>query len=236
MVELRTGRIKGFEAFIRWAHPDSGLLMPADFLPLLVKTGMMAATDSWVLMEAGCQLKAWQSAHPDLSDLVVSVNVTARELLWGGLEDRVRDALAVSRIDPACLMLEFPEPAVAEHGTATARDCLGRLKAMGVLLALDDFGVRRGSLASLSALPVDLVKIDRQIFSPGRPKDMEVETLRAMVFLVRDLGKEVLAEGVEDAVQLDELVKLACEYAQGYYFCKPVTAEEADSLLSRGEM
>jgi diguanylate cyclase (GGDEF)-like protein/PAS domain S-box-containing protein len=232
-VDLRTGVLAGLEALVRWRHPERGWIPPAEFIPLAEETGLILALGRWVLSAACRQVAAWQALRPKEPPLVVSVNVSARQLLQDDFVAAVQATLRATGLPPACLRLEITESLVMENLTA-ANTALDRLKALGVGLAIDDFGTGYSSLSYLRRLPVDTVKIDRSFVQELDTDAGTVAIVRAVVTLAHTLGMAVTAEGVETAEQLAQVRALCCDRAQGYYFARPLPAREIPRVLREG--
>jgi diguanylate cyclase (GGDEF)-like protein/PAS domain S-box-containing protein len=228
-VSLRSGKIVGMEALVRWQHPEIGLVPPAEFIPLAEENGLIGAIGKWVLRTACAQAKAWQ--NNGLSPVRISVNLSGRQLEQANIVQEVHDALQDTGLDPAYLELELTESAVmkrAEH----AAEALDGLRALGTTVAIDDFGTGYSSLSHLKRFSVDRLKIDRSFVRdiPQDPND--VALARAIVALAKSLGLSVVAEGVETEAQRDLLTSINCDEMQGYLFSAPRPASELESLLS----
>jgi diguanylate cyclase (GGDEF)-like protein/PAS domain S-box-containing protein len=229
-VDLATGMVSGLEALVRWLHPGRGLVPPGDFIPLAEETGLIAPIGRWVLAEACRQLVAWRACFPGRVAPFVSVNLSARQFRNPDLVAEVAAVLAETGLPPTMLTLEVTETvamARPEEGIAT----LEALKALGVRLALDDFGTGYSSLAYLQQLPVDGLKIDRAFFRSGERNRVIV---RAVTDLARGLGLEVTAEGLETPEQVAWACDVGCDWGQGFYFSRPVPAEEIAVLWELG--
>ncbi len=231
-IELATGCLAGFEALVRWRHPERGLLSPSQFIPVAEETGLILQLGLWVIEEACRQLKEWSAIMPGVR---VSVNVSARQFQEPMLAHDIRDAIAAAGVSPSSLQLEITESVVAEDTEQAAR-ILGALKETGVELELDDFGTGYSSLSRLAKLPLDTVKIDQSFISQMDQRESAVEVVRAILSLASSLHLKVVAEGVENAEQLAQLTQLGCPVAQGYFFGKPVTADEAVAHLTNPPM
>lgn len=230
-VELGSERIVGVEALIRWEHPEHGTIMPLKFIPLAEQSGLIVPIGAWVVREACREAARWH-AEFDRPDLMIAVNLSPRQLGTGGIVETVREALDETGLDPSSLCLEVTESALMAD-IDTARETLDKLKALGVRLAVDDFGVGHASLKQLKQLlPVDILKIDKS-FVDGVVTDIEDRAIvEAVILLAGSLGLETIAEGVEHADQADLLHELHCQLAQGYHFSRPVTPDVVAALLA----
>ena len=230
-VELATGRIVGTEALVRWEHPERGLpVLPDDFIPVAEETGLIRPIGRWVLREACRQAREWQEGRSSDLPRQMCVNLSLEQLRHPGFIDEVAQTLEETGVNPGVLVLEITESMVmedAESSVATLR----RLRALGVRLAMDDFGIGYSSLAYLKRFPIDTLKIDRS-FVDGLGQDPEdTAIVRAIVGLAGALGLEVVAEGVETAEQMSWSQSLGCQFGQGYYFARPLPSVEAGQLL-----
>ncbi len=233
IVELDQGRIMAFEALIRWIKPGEGLIPPMTFVPLLEETGLILPIGDWVLRQACMQLAAWRGAFPESAGLMMSVNVSAKQLKDPGLPDRLQTMLAETGLAARWLKLEFTESVLMEESDAS-RSTLERLKALGVSLSMDDFGTGYSSLAYLHRFPLDVLKIDKSFVMAMRKDSHSSAIVRAILVLAKNLDLEVIAEGIETSAQLAQLMEMGCGYGQGYYFSKPVDREDATIYLARG--
>jgi EAL domain-containing protein (putative c-di-GMP-specific phosphodiesterase class I) len=230
IVSLATGAISGFEALVRWNHPERGLLQPGDFIPLAEETGQVLPIDRWVLLHACSQARQWQRDNLAGPDFEVSVNLSTRQLENDHVVDVVQLALDVSGLRPENLVLEVTESFVLRDEIAGARR-LRELRALGVRLAIDDFGTGYSSLSYLRQLPVDVLKIDRSFTSGLGRSEADTALVQAILRLADSLGLNVIAEGVEDAGQREALVALGCAQGQGWHFARAVDAAEMEAML-----
>ena len=228
IVHLQTGRITGFEALVRWQHPERGLVMPDDFIPMAEETGLILPIGLWVLEEACRTLRRWQH-RPGGQGLKMAVNLSARQFSQPDLVRRIRAILTRTQIYPGTLELEITERVILQHSTPVL-DTLGRIKALGVQLHVDDFGTGYSSLSYLHRLPLDALKIDRSFVSGADAGSLQI--VRTIVAMAQALGVAVVTEGIETAELLDELRTLRCEYGQGFFFSRPVAAEEIEALFA----
>jgi diguanylate cyclase (GGDEF)-like protein len=233
IVELRTGKILGAEALVRWQHPVRGLIAPQQFLPVAVECGLMERIDEYVMRTACEQLRRWQVAFPATPELAMSVNVAAGELTRGTLVDRVTRCLARAEVDPACLILELTENAVLEnlHASIATFDAVQRA---GVHVAVDDVGTGYTSLAYLRRLPIDILKIAPSLVAELGDPNSSGEPARTVVRHGEALRLALVAEGVESPLQVTRLNELGCGMAQGFHLAHPCEADVMEALLSRG--
>jgi diguanylate cyclase (GGDEF)-like protein/PAS domain S-box-containing protein len=229
IVSLSTGDTVGFEALVRWQHPERGLIAPDQFVPLAEETGLIIPLGHFVLREACRTAQSWWADRPGLS---ISVNLSAREFGQAGLVDRIEGLLGEFRLRPSHLRIEITESLIMEDPEAAVARC-GALRSLGVGIDIDDFGTGYSSLTYLRRFPVDALKIDRSFVGgmDGRTEDQEI--VRAIVSLAAALGIMTVAEGVETEEQLARLQELGCDLGQGYLFARPVEAEEAILLYKR---
>jgi predicted signal transduction protein with EAL and GGDEF domain len=230
IVSLRDHRIVGFEALIRWQHPEQGLLAPSVFLKVAEDTGLITRIDQWVLREACSQARRWNLESPGDATISVSVNISAQGFGQHDLVRQVAETLQATGLDPRGLRLEITE-SVAMADAERARMVLMDLKALGVRISLDDFGTGYSSLSYLQGFPVDTLKIDRSFVTGMDRNDECREIIRTILSLARTLRLDVIAEGTETAAQVEFLEGLDCGFLQGYFFSRPVPAGELTALL-----
>jgi diguanylate cyclase (GGDEF)-like protein/PAS domain S-box-containing protein len=234
-VNLGSGALCGFEALLRWRHPERGLLMPEQFIPLAEETGLIFPIGLWALREACLQARRWQLEYPGGTPIEISVNVSPRQFRQTDLVKQVAHVLEESGLAPASLQLEVTESVLLDD-LDSALATLARLKELGVGLKIDDFGTGYSCLRYLCKLPFDSIKIDRSFTEHLAEEDSKgAEVVRTIVEMAHKLGMSVVAEGVEDPAQADRLRELGCEFAQGYHYCPPVAAEEAERLIRQPE-
>lgn len=234
IVRLRDGSTLGFEALLRWHHPELGLVPPNKFIPVAEESGLILPITTWILLEACGQLAKWQKLGPSHGDLMMSVNISGKHLSHDELIDDVENALAVSGIDPSSLKLEITESAAMENPDHTI-SVLNRLKKLGVQLSIDDFGTGYSSLSQLHKLPFDSLKIDRSFVNRVGEMGEDSEILQTIISLAMSLRKSVIAEGIETPSQYALLRNLGCEYGQGYLFSKPQTKDKVEEMLYEGK-
>jgi diguanylate cyclase (GGDEF)-like protein/PAS domain S-box-containing protein len=233
IVSLATGSIVGFEALVRWQHPERGLVLPADFILAAEESGMIVSIGLWVLREACRQMRAWQAQFPIAAPWIISVNLSTRQFKQPDLVQKIQDILRETGLESDRLKLEITESLIMDSvDSATAM--LSQLKALGIQLSMDDFGTGYSSLSYLHQFPMDTLKIDRSFVSRMGTNGQGTDIAHTIVILAHQLGLDVVAEGVETAEQLDQLRSLGCEYAQGYYFSHPVSSDKAEALIEAG--
>lgn len=229
---LTDGVMQGFEALIRWRNPQRGMVMPGSFIAVAEETGLIIDIGRWVLMQACRQLAEWQQRFPMSADMTINVNISGKQFTHKGLYDHVLAALRSSGIRVNSLRLEITENVFMENAKS-ALETLNKLNKLGVQLQIDDFGTGYSSLSSLRSFPINTIKIDRSFISQMGEEGKEADIVRNVVTLARDLGLRTVAEGVETIGQLDQLQQLGCEYAQGYYFSRPVDAVSIEEMLRK---
>jgi diguanylate cyclase (GGDEF)-like protein/PAS domain S-box-containing protein len=232
IVSVQTSQIEGFEALVRWQHPQRGLISPADFIPIAEDTGLISAIGRWVLSSACQQLADWQQQFPHLPHLSVSVNLSGRQFVEADLAYQISEVLRQSGLSPRRLKLEVTEATLIKNPEAAAKT-LQQLKATGVKIELDDFGTGYCSLSYLHNFAIDALKIDRSFIQDLTHSQKHYVIVKTLVGLAHSLGIDAVAEGVEQESQRDELQRLGCEYAQGFFFSKPLTVEAATTWLSQ---
>lgn len=230
IVSLERNHLVGFEALIRWLHQERGLLAPVDFLHLLEEMGLITLMDQWVLRQACRQMRQWQERLPAGSLLTMNVNFSGRHFANPGIVEMVDRALQETGLNPQSLKVEISESGIMENAESAAQ-LLFQLKALQIGLCIDDFGTGQSSLSSLHRFPIDTLKIDRSFVKNMARGGEDLEIVQTIITLGHHLGMEIIAEGVETAEQAALLKELKCEYGQGYFFSKPVSAKEVEALL-----
>jgi diguanylate cyclase (GGDEF)-like protein/PAS domain S-box-containing protein len=238
IVALHNNQITGFEALVRWQHPDKGLIPPIEFIGVAEETGLILPLGIWVLQEACTQMRAWHEEFPSDPPLSVSVNVSGKQFAQVDLVDKIRQILAETSFDPHCLKLEITESTIVED-LASAKAKLIQLQELGIQVSIDDFGTGYSSLSYLSRFPINFLKIDRSFIQDIDTSSERLEIIRAIVSLADSLKIDVVAEGVETASQLAQLCSLQPtsgqeHFAQGYLFSKPLNRDAAKSLIASG--
>lgn len=232
VVSLQSGRIAGFEALLRWQHPQRGLISPGECLPVAEEIGLLIPIGQWVLQNASQQLRAWQVEFPVAPPLSMSVNLSCKQFLQSGeLLTIIDETIKATDLDPRSLVLEVTETVMMENVEA-ALGTLAQLKDRQLRISIDDFGTGYSSLSYLQRLPIDNLKIDQSFVAHMKPAGESLEIVRSIITLAHSFGKHVIAEGVETGEQLALLRSLGCEYGQGYFFSKPVETEAAGKLIA----
>ncbi len=223
------------EALVRWRHPDRGLLDPAEFVSIAEDSGLIEPIGRWVQERACRQIQEWHEQRPDSRPLDVAVNLSARQVAHRDLAATVEEILARTELDPVHLRLEITESVLVEE-SATAIASLEALNEIGVRLVLDDFGTGYSSLAYLNRFPFHALKIDRSFVDALGIEQEGTAIVEAIIGMARALSLDVIAEGVESEVQLAELSRLGCDYAQGHLFHAAMPSEEVSRLLAEGAL
>lgn len=231
IISLVSGKLFGFEALVRWRHPQRGLIPPDNFISVAEDTSLIIDIGKWVLCEACQQLRTWLTKFPALAPLKISVNLTATQIKHINFVDQLELILAENGLDGSCLKLEITETVLVEY-VQTNIDTLAKIKAKNIQLSIDDFGQGYSSLSYLNRLPIDTLKIDRSFVSKMNVDNENFEIVRTIITLAHTLGMDVTAEGVETATQLAQLKALGCEFGQGFLFSKPLNSASAEALMS----
>ena len=233
IVDLNEGRVTGFESLLRWQHPESGLTSPDAFLSIAMELGLMKSIGEWTLVEACRQLKVWQEQFPRVRPLTVSVNFSIGQFAQDDLTHLIQKLLERSGIDPSSVKLEITESEMMKNPEAAIK-VLDEIKAQKIDTCLDDFGTGYSSLSHLQQLAIRFLKIDQSFVRRLGTEDDALAIVKTIITLAHQLGRQVIAEGVETAEHLVILRSLGCEYGQGYFFAKRLAPEEVDTLLASG--
>nr|CAD5955430.1 putative signaling protein PA1727 [Planktothrix pseudagardhii] len=231
IVDLNSGKIAGFEALVRWRHPERGLVPPGLFIPIAEETGLITPIGYWVLFEACHQLQTWQKQNLVDSSLFVSVNLSVKQFAQPNLLEQIDQVLEQSQLDPDCLKLEITESAIMENDKDVAI-ILKELRKRHILISIDDFGTGYSSLSYLHSFPVDTLKVDKSFVQRLNLESENVGLIPVIISLAKTMNMSVVAEGIELPEQLAILKELNCGFGQGYLFSKPLPGEELIKLLS----
>jgi diguanylate cyclase (GGDEF)-like protein len=230
IVLLENRTIIGFEALLRWQHPERGLIYPSEFISIAEETGLINSIGAWVLKEACHQMKIWQSQFSNSPLTTISVNVSGKQFLKADFIHRVKNILQETNLDSHCLKLEITETILVENNRFIL-NTIEQLKKLGIQLSMDDFGTGYSSLSYLHNFPINTLKIDRSFVQRMNDSSQNLGIIRAIVALAFNLKMEVVAEGIETASQLAGLKVLKCTYGQGYFFAKPLAPKAVETLL-----
>jgi predicted signal transduction protein with EAL and GGDEF domain len=232
IVDLRTGRLAGFEALLRWRHPKRGIVPPAEFVPLVEENGLILPIGQRFFEDVCRQHRGWLDVHPNAAALSININFATSQFLEPELPARLLEGLIASGLEPGHIVVEITESAAIRDFSMTA-DILLQLREAGFKVVLDDFGTGYSSLACLHQLPISGLKLDRSFIAAI---DRQTELVRAVLVLSASLGLTVTGEGIETAGQCELLRALGCDFGQGYLFARPLDAEAAARLISAGEI
>lgn len=230
IISLESGHLAGFEALIRWQHPERGLVSPAEFIPIAESSGHIVPMTNWILWQACSQLSRWRWRSAANRSLIISVNLSSKHFTQPDLVETVKHTLKETGLDPRCLKLEITESAVMDNAEDAA-STLQALRQIGVQLSIDDFGTGYSSLSYLHRFPIDTLKVDRSFVMRMGANGENSEIVKTIITLSQNLGLSVIAEGVETIDQLETLRALGCSYGQGYFFAKPLPLEEIDEIM-----
>jgi diguanylate cyclase (GGDEF)-like protein len=231
IVSLSHGDIVGFEALVRWKHPQRGLVSPVEFIPLAEETGLITAMSWWIFHAACCQLREWQLRFPYHHPLTMSINLSGTQLEQLGMVERLDKILREVGVSATSIKLEITESSLKE--TPALVTILQQLKALGFQLAIDDFGTGYSSLSRLHQFPIDTLKIDRSFITQMSRDQKGLAIVEAIILLARQTEITTISEGIETISQLEQLQRLKCDFGQGYLFSKPLDSDAAFTLLSK---
>lgn len=231
IVSLDTFNVTGFEALVRWQHPEHGLIGPDQFIPVAEDMGLIVPIGDWVLRRACFHLREWQERFPNEKPLYMSVNFSVKQLMQPRLIEHIQSVLKENKLEASSLKVEITE-SVFMQDVEAVRETLRQLRALGVGLSIDDFGTGYSSLSRLHSFPISTLKIDRSFVSRMDVNEENKEIIRTIMSLAQNLGLEVVAKGVETVEQISQLRTLGCESAQGYFFSEAVPVEAAEAHLA----
>ena len=235
IIDLDNNRLVGFEALIRWHHPQRGIISPSEFIATAEETGLIVPIGWWVLGESCRQMHAWQERFPEHGGLSISVNLSARLFRLPALHERVVEIVSGSGLSPSSLKLEITESALMDYAEASVLT-LRQLKQSGIQVQIDDFGTGYSSLNYLQRFEIDALKIDRSFVSKLGVSGENSEIARTIITLARNLGMKVVAEGIETDLQLNQLKSLGCDWGQGFLLSLPLKPFEVEALLRSGDL
>jgi len=232
IVSLESGQVAGFEALVRWEHPERGPLMPNQFIDIAEETGIIIPLGEYLLHSACLQISQWRAVLGDDQPFFVNVNISKRQLAHPGLVDTLRDTIAQTGVEPADLRLEVTESSIMDNRHSMI-PTMNEIRAMGIKLAMDDFGTGQSSLSCLHRFPIDVLKIDRSFIINMEHHRQFAAVVQSIILLAQNMNMQVVAEGVESWGQLAQLQSMDCEFAQGYLFARPLPAAEATDYLGK---
>ncbi|MBO9999633.1 MAG: EAL domain-containing protein [Cyanobacteria bacterium SID2] len=230
LVCLKTGQVKGFEALLRWHHPQRGIISPAQFVPISEEIGLIHTLGGWVFREACQQLATWYQQFPHQRDLTMNVNLSTIQLMQPQLIELIQETLDEVRLPNECIKLEITESCLLETNKNVFA-ILRKIEDLGLLLCIDDFGTGYSSLSRLHEFPVRTLKIDKSFVRRLQNGDNGNEIVKTIVTLAHSLDMDTVAEGIETSIQLELVRAMGCEFAQGYLFARPLPADEAVNFL-----
>lgn len=232
---LNTHQVAGFEALVRWQHPEKGIVTPDRFIPIAEETGLIIPIDRWVLREACYQMHDWQARFPSYASMTISVNLSSKQLIQPDLVEFIEETLSETGLNGNTLKLEITESAILENNEYILQ-VFNQLQELGIQIQIDDFGIGYSSLSYLSNFPINALKIDRSFVNSLNDESNNIQILQAIVNLSHRLGVGVIAEGVETVGQLTQLKQLGCEYGQGYLLSMPLESKEVIKLLTETKL
>jgi EAL domain-containing protein (putative c-di-GMP-specific phosphodiesterase class I) len=227
---LVTGKLRGFEALIRWNHPVRGTISPLNFIPIAEETGMIVPIGWWVLYEAASQLKHWRDMYPSMRSLSVNVNLSKRQIVTPNFVQHADDILKRTGLKHDAVTLEITESTIMDN-MSILTPTLQKLQDLGFQLAMDDFGTGHSSLGCLNKFPLNSLKIDRSFINNVEKNHSFAAILNSIVTLAHNLNLNVVAEGIEKLEQLAHLQSLDCDYGQGYLFARPTPASQIPAMI-----
>jgi len=231
IMDFRSGKVRGFEALIRWMHPVLGMTPPERFIPVAEVSGLILPIGDWVIREACSQLRAWRAERR--LDVVMSINLSARQFIHGELIDQIRNSLVENELPGNCLELEITESSVM-HDIQRTDQILHDLKRLGVRIAIDDFGTGYSSLNYLKRFPIDTLKLDQSfVHDISRPQDAAIA--KGIIEMAHGMNLQVIAEGVETEWQCTFLQENSCDWLQGFLFSHPLSSTQFDGFVSEHE-
>ena len=228
--DLKSQRLIGFEALVRWKHGTRGLIYPLEFISLAEETGLIFPLSSWIIKESCRQIGAWQKKYPGLPELRMSVNISSKLLLQNGFVESIQTNLSEHGLEPGSLAIEITESVIMDH-PERAVETMVKLQAMGVHIHIDDFGTGYSSLSYLHSFPVNALKIDRSFIAKMSANNDNQEIIKTIIALAQNLKLDVIAEGLEQNHQLSTIKGLECGFGQGFLFSKPLPPEALENWI-----
>lgn len=238
IISLSSRELVGFEALIRWRHPQNGSILPSEFIPIAEDTGLIVPIGEWLLAEACQQLKIWQqqfASVPQIETLKISINVASQHLQQSQFIQKLDEILFMTGLNGGCLRLEITESVLVES-CGTIQNILAQIKNRNIKLSIDDFGTGYSSLSYLNSFPIDNLKIDRSFIERMNFEAEQFEIVGTIISLAKTLGMDTIAEGIETTEQLTQLKNLGCQFGQGYLFAEPLDVQEIESRLVSGAL
>jgi EAL domain-containing protein (putative c-di-GMP-specific phosphodiesterase class I) len=232
IITLENRSIMGFEALVRWQHPQRGFLLPMEFIPLAEETGLIIPLSLWIIREACRQMRIWHQQAPSESPLIVSINISPKHFKNANFVDQIITILDETTLNPEHLALEITETVIMDN-TDHMIAVLSQLKDLGIKIHIDDFGTGYSSLSYLQRFPINTLKIDRSFIGRLGGTGKDIEIVQSIINMAHNMKLHVIAEGVEKAENLKTLENLKCEYAQGYFFSHPLNINDAEVLLAQ---
>lgn len=235
IIDLSTNSLKGFEALVRWYHPVRGLILPMDFIPMAEEAGLILSIGEWILREACCQLVAWQEKFPHSPPLKMSLNISGKQFSNPVLFEQIAGVVNETGADPASLVIEITESIIMENAEL-ALSTMKKLRDIGIQIFIDDFGTGYSSLSYINVFPVNALKIDRSFVNRMGHSEESMQIIKAIIVMAQHLNLEVIAEGLEVFEQVEIIRDLACRYAQGYYFSRPMDRGDIERWLMEAKI
>jgi len=230
-LDLKTAKMLGFEALLRWKHPTYGMVSPAEFIPLAEKTGQIVPIGNWVLRESLRQIRIWRELYH--ADLIISVNFSVHQVIRSDFSETVKTALSEAGVPSHALLIEVTESVLMQD---RAVEHLNEARRLGVKISVDDFGTGYSSLSYLQRLPIDEIKIDRTFMEKVGEDERKTALFGAVVHMAHTLGMSVVGEGVELKLQWDSIRDMSCDAAQGYLISRPLSPERVEDIMSRSHL
>lgn len=234
IMDLKSRRLIGFEALVRWKHATRGLIYPLEFISLAEETGLIFPLSNWIIRESCNQIRAWQKKYPENPKLCMSVNISSKLLLQPGFAESIQANLLEQGLEPGSLAIEITESVIMEH-PERAVETMAKLQNMGVHIHIDDFGTGYSSLSYLHSFPVNALKIDRSFIANMSANSDNQEIIKTIIVLAQNLKLDVIAEGLEQNYQLSAITGLECGFGQGFLFSKPLPPEAIENWILSGK-